>query len=369
MVGNKFVKSLISAIVALSLLLSITGCGNKKEEVIEVKTPKAPNSVTELTELAKKEGKVVSLGMPDTWADWKDTWAGIKAEYGISHIDTDMSSAEEISKFEAEKSKPTADIGDVGIVFGPVAAEKGLTIPYKTSYFDEIPDWAKDKDGQWVVGYTGTIAIITNKKLVKNPPKSWDDLLKGNYKIAMDDVAKSAQGQATVLAAAMAYGGNEKNIKPGLDFFAKIAKQGRLSLVNPSISMLEMGEVEVALLWDFTALSRRDNVDRNSFEVCIPEDGSFISGYTTIINKYAPHPYSAMLTREYILSDKGQINLAKGYARPIRSNVKLPADVKEKMIPDEQYKNAKPITDINAWAETAKQLPQLWQEDVLIYVK
>ena len=30
-----------------------------------------------------------------------------------------------------------------------------------------------------------------------------------------------------------------------------------------------------------------------------------------------------MLTREYILSDAGQENLAKGYARPIRENVKL----------------------------------------------
>jgi putative spermidine/putrescine transport system substrate-binding protein len=361
-------KLVILSILTLSFLLSFSSCGNKEASSPSKKSVEIPQSLPELVELAEKDGAVVSLGMPDDWANWKDTWNAMKSKYGVSHIDTDMSSAEEISKFEAEKSSPTADIGDVGMVFGPIAVEKELTLPYKTSYFDEIPDWAKDKDGNWIVAYTGTIAIITNKKLVKNPPTSWDDLLKGDYRIALDDVSKSAQGQAAVLAAAVAYGGDEKNIQPGIDFFAAIAKQGRLSLVNPSIAMLEMGEVDVALLWDFSALERREKVDPDGFEVCIPREGSVTSGYTTIISRYALHPYAAMLTREYILSDEGQVNFAKGYARPIR-NVELPEEVKEKLLPSEQYINAKPIRDIKAWTENSKQLPQMWQNEVLIYVK
>lgn len=368
MVKIRLVKLVILSILTLSLLLSFSSCGNKEASSPGKKIVKIPQSLPELVELAKKEGKVVSLGMPDDWANWRETWLDMNSKYGISHVDTDMSSSEEISKFQVEKSSPTADIGDVGIVFGPIAVEKELTLPYKTSYFDDIPDWAKDKDGNWIVAYTGTIAIITNKRLVKTPPKSWEDLLKGGYRIALDDVTKSAQGQATVLAAAVAYGGDEKNIQPGIDFFAKIAKQGRLSLVNPSIAMLEMGEVDVALLWDFSALERREKVDPDGFEVCIPREGSVTSGYTTILNRYALQPYSAMLTREYILSYDGQVNFAKGYARPIRK-VELPKEVKEKLLPEEQYRNAKPITDVEAWANTSKQLPQLWQNEVLIYVK
>lgn len=105
---------------------------------------------------------------------------------------------------------------------------------------------------------------------------------------------------------------------------------------------------------------------KENYEVCIPSDGSVVSGYATIINKYAPHPHAAMLAREYILSDQGQINLAKGYARPIRDNVTLPDDVKAILLPKEEYKNAKPIQDFKAWETTAKKLPQLWQEKVLI---
>ena len=58
-----------------------------------------------LIEAAQKEGAVYSVGMPDSWANWKGTWTDLKANYGLKHQDTDMSSAQEISKFEAEKKK------------------------------------------------------------------------------------------------------------------------------------------------------------------------------------------------------------------------------------------------------------------------
>lgn len=103
--------------------------------------------------------------------------------------------------------------------------------------------------------------------------------------------------------------------------------------------------------------------------VNIPKEGSVVSGYAAIINKYAPHPYAAMLTREYILSDAGQINLAKGYARPIRSSAVLPKDVAKKLIPSDQHVNARPIRDFKAWEKTSRMLPQIWQEQVLVYLR
>ena len=130
-----------------------------------------------LIEAAQKEGAVYSVGMPDNWANWKGTWADLKANYGLKHQDTDMSSAQEISKFEAEKRNATADIGDVGFAFARVAVKKDVTQPYKPSTWNDIPDWAKDKDGHWALAYTGTISFISNNNLVKDAPKSWSDLL------------------------------------------------------------------------------------------------------------------------------------------------------------------------------------------------
>ena len=322
-----------------------------------------------LEDAARKEGTVNSVGMPDAWANWKGTWEDLASKYGLKHMDTDMSSAQEVAKFEAEKDNASADIGDVGAAFGPIAAAKGVTQPYKPSTWDQVPAWAKDKDGHWALAYTGTIAFIINKQLVKEAdmPKTWHDLEKGKYKVAIGDVGTAAQAANGVLAAAIAYKGDEKNLEPGLQLFTKLAQQKRLSLANPTIQTLEKGEVEVGVVWDFNGLSYREQIDPKRFEVLIPADGSVISGYTTIINKYAKNPNAAKLTREYIFSDAGQTNLARGNARPIRAeHLKLPADVQAKLLPNEQYKAAQPIKDAAAWEATSKKLPQMWQEQVII---
>ncbi|CAJ1000097.1 ABC transporter substrate-binding protein [Sodalis praecaptivus] len=327
----------------------------------------AAADVAALEQAARQEGQVMSVGMPDSWANWKQTWQDLASQYQIQHSDTDMSSAQEIAKFLAEKNNASADIG---VSFAPLAVQKGVTQPYKPSNWDQIPDWAKDKEGQWAVAYTGTIAFIVNKQTVKTIPHSWADLLKGDYKVALGDVGTAAQAVNGMLAAAYAMGGNETNLQPGLDFFAKLAKAGRLGLNDPSIAALEKGEVDVGILWDFNGLNYRDQIDKTRFEVLIPSDGSVISGYSTIINKYAKHPNAAKFAREYIFSDAGQINLARGYARPIRvERLTLPEDVKAKLLPDEQYKNAHPIADAAAWEKNAKALPRLWQENVMMAMK
>lgn len=327
----------------------------------------AETDISALEQAARKEGAVNSVGMPDSWANWKDTWQDLSGKYGLKHMDTDMSSAQEIAKFAAEKDNASADIGDVGAAFGPIAVQQGVTQPYKPTTWSQIPEWAKDADGHWMLAYTGSIAFIINKQLVKDTPKSWADLKTGKYRVAIGDVSAAAQAVNGVLAAAIANGGDEKNIQPGLDYFAEIAEQGRLSLANPTIQTLEKGEVEVGIVWDFNGLSYRDQIDPNRFEVLIPSDGSVISGYTTIINKYAKNPNAAKLTREYILSDAGQINLAKGNARPIRAeHLTLPAEVQAKLLPNEQYAKVKPIKDAAAWEATSKALPQQWQENVII---
>ncbi len=328
------------------------------------------DSLSTLIEAAKKEGQIYSVGMPDTWANWKGTWQDLNQQYGLKHQDTDMSSAQEIAKFAAEKKNATADIGDVGASFGPIAVQKGVTLPYKPTTWEQIPAWAKDKEGHWALAYTGTIAFMVNNKLVQDTPTSWGDLLKGKYRVTVGDVGIAAQANNAVLAAAFARGGDENNLQPAIDLFAELAKQKRLSVNDPTVANIEKGEIEVGILWDFNALNYRDQINREGFTVVIPSDGSVISGYTTIINKYAKNPNAAKLAREFIFSDKGQLNLADGYARPIRSaHITIPEAIKAKLLPDEQYKNAKPIKDFAGWEKTSRQLPQVWQQQVLIHMQ
>jgi len=366
------IRSVLGMLVITSIIISLVGCSGSKETSTKT-LDLNKTSLETIIEKAKEEGTVESVGMPDTWANWGETWNELTSTYGITHNDIDMSSAEELSIFETEKDNATKDIGDVGQAFGPIAVEKGLTLAYKTSYWDSIPDWAKDDSGNWMIGYFGTMSIIINKDLVSTSPTSFADILNGDYVVAVGDVTKASQAQCAVLSAAIAMGGSETNIQPGLDFFKKLAQAGRLDMGELSLTRLEKGEVAVALLWDYNALGYRDQFVANNasanFEVCIPSDGSIQSGYCSVINAYTKHPYAAALAREYIFSNEGQINLAKGYAKPIRSDVVLPDDVKAKLLPDDQYAKARMISDYDGWNKTVETLGTLWQEDVIAYAK
>ena len=363
----------LTKLIAISMTATVflTGCGSSTN-TDNAKIDLNSMSVEEITAKAQQEGEVNSVGMPDEWANWDEIWKGLSEKYGLKHTDVDLSSAEELDMFEDEKNDATKDIGDVGETYGAVAEQKGLTLKYKTSYWDEIPQWAKDDDGDWITAYYGTMAIMTNKKLVPNPPKSFQDILNGDYIVSIGDVAKSTRAQYCVLAAAYAMGGDQKNIQPGLDFFRKLAEQGRLDKGEFTLSRIEKGEIGVAIIWDFVGIGYREQIKENNpsadFALFIPAEGSIQSGYSTIINAYTQRPYAAALTREYILSDEGQLSLARGYAKTVRQ-IELPADLKAKMIPDEQYKNIHMVKDNKAWEKTVSELPTLWNEEVMAYAK
>lgn len=323
----------------------------------------------EMAKLAKAEGKIVSYGMPDDWANLGEIWKTFCAKYGLTHEDTDMGSMEELNKFAAEKDKPVADVGDIGISFGPVGVKMGVLASFKHSYWDEIPNWAKDSDGYWCTEYFGTIVFLVRKDLVKNIPKSFADLLRPEYKmmVSMGDPRGAARGQYTVLAAAFANGGDEKNIMPGIEFFAKLKKIGNLKPVEPSPGNIQRGEAPIALIWDFQALDYKKNLGV-PLEVIVPKDGSAIGAYAAIINKYAPHPYAARLFNEYLFSREAQIMYAKSGATPIRAyvgKVLIPKEISSNLPPRSAYKAVKPIQDWKAWEETSKKLPELWEDYVL----
>lgn len=353
-------RLLVAAAATVVIVSTLSGCSSKT-------TQASSDNWKVITKQAKKEGKIASVGMPDTWANWIGTWNDIKTDYQIAHKDTDMASAQELQKFKTVKGKDAPDIGDVGLNVAPTAAKQGTLMKYKTKYWDEIPSWAKDKDGYWSAGYQGSIVFITDTKNVKaaDAPTSWADLAKGRYKVALGDVSTAAQAQYSVLAASYAHGGSETNLKPGLDYFAKFQKAKRLSTVDTTIQNLQKGELQVAVMWDFNALNYAHQIDSKRYKITVPTDGTVTSGYAEILNKHAAHPYAAKLARSFILSDKGQINLAKGFARPIRSSVKLPADIKSKLLPDSAYKQVFHVKDNDTWNKNTLKLGQEWKTDVL----
>jgi putative spermidine/putrescine transport system substrate-binding protein len=357
-------KSLFTLLSSVLLLTSV-GCASK--EVTNDQIDVNQLTIEEITEKAQTAGEIVTTGMPDTWANLGDTWGDLEGKYGIKHTDTDMGSAKSIAKWDAERENPTADMADVGVTYGPIAVEKELAFPYKTSYWESIPDWAKDEEGKWIMAYYGVMVFMTNNELVDKAPKSFKDILEGDYTLSMYDITANTT-QMAIVNTALGLGGDLNNLQPGIDFFATLAKEGRLKLGNSDVAGLESGEVQVTMNWDFNALSWRDNMKTMSFDITVPEEGGIISGNIPLINRYAPNPYSAMLAREYMLSDEGQINFAKGYGHPIREDVELPKEIKEKYLPDEEYERAIPLKDLEALQAAVEKIPAMWEEQVLVHM-
>ena len=367
-------KKILATILALTAILSLSACGGKKGDDSSADSSKSLDlrtlSVDEIIEGAKAEGRVESVGMPDDWTHWDFSYKALLDQYGLEHADVDLSSAEEIAMFVAEKDDPTKDIGDVGYSFTTTALEEDCLQPYTVSSWDSIPDWAKDPDGFWACSYTGNTCLIYNTALTNGQaPTTWKELMESDIVVNMGNVVGGASSQANITACAIANGGGFDNVQPGIDYFKELAKQGRLDPSDGNKSLLKAGEVQcLGGRFDFNGATwsqeiNAENIDGVHVVAVIPQDGAVMTGYAQIINKWAPHPYAAALTMEYLFSEQGMIDRAYGGARPTRTDITLPDDVP--LLPDEQYQNVTTAESLEQLQTACDEVSRLWQEEVI----
>lgn len=238
--------SLMSTVLAAALSASMLICAIpvSAADASTVVLNGEEMSLDDLIKNAKEEGDLQSVGMPDDWANWKGSWDAITDTYGITHGDVDMTSAEELSQFAAEKDDPTKDIGDIGLSMTPEAIKQDVIGTYKASTWDSFPDWAKDPDGHWIMTYTGSLAFIANTEFTGGKcPTSWEDVKNGDYLVSVGNVLGGAASQVAVLSCAIANGGSMDNVQPGIDYFKELAKAGRLDTGDTTSARLASGEM------------------------------------------------------------------------------------------------------------------------------
>lgn len=130
---------------------------------------------------------------------------------------------------------------------------------------------------------------------------------------------KSGSAFGGVFAAALANKGSFHDIRPGLDFFAKVKKAGELQPggVHPGHGREGRDPDQHRLGLPQRRLRRRVPKQGCGLEGGHPPDGQYAQYYySQAINKDAPHPAAARLWEEYLYSAEGQNLFLKGYARP-----------------------------------------------------
>jgi putative spermidine/putrescine transport system substrate-binding protein len=284
------VKSIFMAILLISLLMA--ACAQATPQATEVS----------MEEAARQEGAINSYGMSDDWVNLGYMWKTIEDRYGVVHTDTDMTSAEQITRLDAEKDAPVLDVADIGYDFLGTLLEKEYAMAYKSPDWASIPDQFKDPDGRWASAYWGAISFLVNTDVVQNKPQVWDDLLKPEYQdmICSRDPRVSTYATASVLSAAYAHGGGEENVQPGLDFFKELRESGNWREgVVLNVAAVQKGECPISLVYDFDGFAKRDSTGL-PLEVIIPSDATVGMIFAQYINSRAPHPNAAKLTIDSI---------------------------------------------------------------------
>ncbi|MFM1789105.1 MAG: hypothetical protein RLZZ12_454 [Actinomycetota bacterium] len=341
--------------IALAVVASTAPATSAKVAPGKAKSAVEAGGLKRLIKLAKKEGQVNTIALPDYWANYGEVKKAFEAKYGIkvNSFDPEASSAEELVAVRTLKGQDRMpDVVDVGLQFAVQGAQEGLWAPYKVSTWNDIPNDAKEANGLWYSDYGGYIAIGYDANVVKTPPKSFADLLNPIYKnqVALNgDPTASNSAFLSVLATSVAAGGGVKganNINFALEYWQKMKASGNFVPVAATPATVASGQTPILLDWDYLHAKYKDQAGRVDWKVVVPSDAVLGGFYAQAVVKNSPNPAAARLWQEFLYSDEGQNLWLKGGARPIR----LDAMVKAKKHDRTAFaalpavpKNAKPI--------------------------
>jgi len=334
----------------------------------------------DMAKAAEQAKALVSYGMPADWANYGAVYEEFWKSLGITdatleknHTDTDMSSLEEITKFDAEKANPVAMFADIGMTFGPLATEKEVVPTYLPPLAADLPDGYKGATGGWVATFTGVPSFVINKKAIAEQglptPASWQDLLDPAFKGKIGspgDPTGSGTAQTTFIAWAYANGGDAQNMEPGIEFAKQIIQQ--YNAADSSIDLLEKGEIAAWMRYDFNAQAAVNALKEKGINAQVVIPGvSIYAPSALIVNKYnCATMDAAKAFLNFVLDEEAAAAFARFGARPIRyvlGKMELPEEAKANWLPEEQYKDVVVIE--NFTGISAEKIAETWDEEVL----
>jgi len=303
-----------------------TALGATKARLASPPTRMTKDQLKTLVANAKKEGHLNTIALPPDWANYGEALHVFPRKYGIgiTNANPNGSSAQENQAISSLKNDSRApDVVDVGVSFAIAGANQGLYAKYFNTNYKTIPRALKDTRGYWMGDYWGAVSIGYNKTLVPNPPKTFKDLMKPEYKgkVAINgSPLASNSAVSVVIASALANGGSLQDVGPGIDYWSQMKKIGNYIPVQTTPQTVASGQTPISLDWDYNNLAYVKEFPAANWAFTVPSDGVYGGYYAQAISAFAPHPWAARLWEEFLYSDQGQIIWLKGGAHPARFN-------------------------------------------------
>ena len=313
-------KKLIALLLAMIMVFALAACGQsaapaadtQKEEAPAEASAEAPaekaaevDPMTALVEAAKADGELVVYG------SCEEEYLAAACEnfeklYGIKTTYQRLSTGEVQGKIEEENGNPSADVwfGGTNDPYNE-AAKDGLLEAYEAKNAAHLlKPYYRDPDGYWYGIYQGILGFMVNKeeleRLGVEAPKTWDDLLKPEYKGLIWLSNPNTAGTAKLVINTMVQmKGHDEGIAYLVELDKNIAQYTK-SGSGPSKNV-GTGEciIGIGFLHDgvYQILQGYDNIG-----LIIPEDGTSYEIGSTAIFEGCEHPNAAKLWIEFALS-------------------------------------------------------------------
>ena len=246
---------------------------------------------------------------------------------GVKVRFTFLSSGPAVARIEAEKNNPQADIW-----YGApsenhvVLREKGLSQPYVSPNAKDLAAKFKDPEGYWTSFYMNPLGFASNVNVLKQkgvePPTSWADLLKPEFKAQVQTPSPQTSGTGyNMVAALIMIMGEEK----AFDYLKKL---------NPSIQTYTqsgtapskaaaIGQAGVGI--QFTPAFLQLIEEGYPLKITFPKEGVGFEAPAISILKGAPHLELAKRLVDWAITVPGQnaITDAKTYFFPVHPKARL----------------------------------------------
>ena len=246
---------------------------------------------------------------------------------GVKVRFTFLSSGPAVARIEAEKNNPQADIW-----YGApsenhvVLREKGLSQPYVSPNAKDLAAKFKDPEGYWTSFYMNPLGFASNVNVLKQkgvePPTSWADLLKPEFKAQVQTPSPQTSGTGyNMVAALVMIMGEEK----AFDYLKKL---------NPSIQTYTqsgtapskaaaIGQAGVGI--QFTPAFLQLIEEGYPLKITFPKEGVGFEAPAISILKGAPHLELAKKLVDWAITVPGQnaITDANTYFFPVHPKARL----------------------------------------------
>jgi spermidine/putrescine transport system substrate-binding protein len=204
----------------------------------------------------------------------------------------------------------------------------------------------------------GSIPLMYNADVIKEPPTSWRDMMKPEYKgkvaLVHDLIAIMIPFAMVAANTRTPWHITEDELDATIDLIIQIKKENALT-VAPGYgelgTMFANGEIVMAPAWEPTSVW--GGAETTNLKWTIPEEGTLVFVDNLSIVPEAPHMDLAYETLNHALSPEAQANTA---------NLNSTGTTVQGAVPmlDESVRKMYPYDDIKGWFDAAGGITHLW---------